>query len=194
MVLAPLTTPAHFTGRRSGPPVKGQAAPLSPTAASPRSRLRAWRGKSFGEDAVPSPGAVRRSIFSLDPKELAALFLEAPAQEPGKPEGEKDTGHQEPSEGFLPNLDVSWDQQAWTSECSAGGDEESRYVVVHEPEAGDAPMGGAEAMVARELVQDVKQGVRCRERLVAAGVAAGAGLVSFVLFSMLKPEPAASEE
>ncbi|GMH44331.1 hypothetical protein BSKO_12265 [Bryopsis sp. KO-2023] len=178
MVLAPLTTPAHFTGRRTGPPVKGQAAPPSPTAAaSPRSRLRAWRGKSFSEDSTPSPGAVHRSIFSLDPNELAAMFLEAPDQ---KQKEENKAGPRRQEEPVLPNFEKPWDE-VWAEGSPKA--EEDRYVVV------DHPGLGGQASTAEKAQELMEDGDRRRRRLAAVGSAVG-GSILLLLFCTVKPRTA----
>ncbi|GMH44320.1 hypothetical protein BSKO_12254 [Bryopsis sp. KO-2023] len=132
MVLAPLTTPAHFTGRRSAPPVKGQAAPPSPTATSPRARLRAW-GTHSSEDTTPSPGALHRSIFSLDPDQLAAMFLEEPDEQKVD---ENNTGPHIQEEPLLPHFEKAWDEVWAGASPKATRD---RYVVVEHPGSGGQP-------------------------------------------------------
>ncbi|GMH42203.1 hypothetical protein BSKO_10122 [Bryopsis sp. KO-2023] len=85
-------------------------------------------GESSGEEATPSPGGGRRSIFSLDPEERAAMFLEPPAQQ--YDQKEKDAGAHMWEEPLLPGLKRSWDQ-AWTEGCP---EREDRYVVVEDSE------------------------------------------------------------
>ncbi|GMH42206.1 hypothetical protein BSKO_10125 [Bryopsis sp. KO-2023] len=129
MVLPPQSPSpvARFTDRRCS--VKCRAPP-SPTApGSPLSRLQCWRGESSGEEATPSRGGGGRSIFSLDPEERAAMFLEPPAQQQ-LDQKEKHAGAHMWEEPLLPGLKRSWDQ-AWTEGCP---EREDRYVVVEDSE------------------------------------------------------------